>query len=130
LLRDQTIAYANFIERIVEIADIMQKRFYVVVPLDDEPEKKPVLAQFFSWMGVDDTITKALSRSRRFRGMSSKLRDQINIVESGLHNVGLMTNRLNTQELIELYYQIYNPVTSQQQKLPKDGDYNTENLVL
>ncbi len=130
LLREQTIAYADFVERIVEVADIMQKRFYIVVPLDDQPEKKPVLAQFFQWMGVDDTITKALNRSRKFHGMSARLRDQINIVESGLHNVGLMTRRLNTQQLIELYYQIYNPKTSQQQKLPANGDYNTENLVL
>jgi len=130
LLREQSIAYADFIERIVEVAEIMQKRFYVIVPLDDEPEKKPLFSQFFAWMGIDDSVSKALNRSKRFSSLSVRLNDQITIVESGLQNVGLATKRLKTKELIELFYQIYNPETSQEQKLPKDGNLNTENLVL
>lgn len=130
LLKDQSLAYADFIERIIEVAEIMQKRFFVIVPLDDEPEKKPVFSQFFAWMGIDDSLSKALNRSKRFNGLSLRLNDQITIVESGLQNVGLGTKRLKTRELIELFYQIYNPDTSQEQKLPKDGNLNTEDLVL
>src|SRR3989338_10153535 len=37
LLKAQTEAYAAFIEKIVDVADIMQKRFSVIVPLDDVP---------------------------------------------------------------------------------------------
>lgn len=131
LLKEQSMAYANFIERVIEVAEIMQKKFYIIIPLDDTPEKKqPLVSQFMSWMGVDDSVSKALSRSRKFHGLSSRLNDQISIVESGLQNVGLSTKRLNTQELIELFYQIYNPKTSQEQKLPKSGDLNTKKLVL
>ena len=125
LLRDQTYAYADFMEKIVEVADIMQKRFLIVVPLDDnEEKKKSALSQFFSWIGIDDSSSKVNHRRKYFLEKAAKLKERINLVESGLHNVGLRTRRLTTMELIELYYQIYNPKTSQEQKLPEDINTN------
>ena len=120
LLREQTETYATFVEKIVEVADIMQKRFLVIVPLDDTEEKKSPLAQFFSWIGIDDSSSKITHRRKYFNEKATKLKDRVNLVDAGLRNIGLMTRRLNTMELIELYYQIYNPKTSQEQKLPKD----------
>lgn len=127
LLRNQTIAYANFIEKICEVADIMTKSFFVVIPLDDSQETKSSLAKFFEWMGLDDTEAKAVQRYRLFVEKHNKLKDRMNLVESGLNNVGLITRRLTTSELIELYYQYYNPHTSQEQKL--GGSINTAPLV-
>ena len=128
LLKDQTIAYALFIENLVEVADIMQKRFYIIIPQDDRPPKQNNLAQFLNWMNIDDSAAKVSKKNRRFHQRSILLRDRINLVESGLHNVGLISKRLSTRELIELYYEMYNPKTSQNQKLPKE--LNTEDLVL
>ena len=124
LLRDQTESYAVFIEKIVEVADIMQKRFLVIVPLDDAEEKKSSLSQFFSWFGIDDSASKINYRRKYFSEKSVHLKDRVNLIESGLRNVGLMTRRLSTTELIELYYEVYNPKTSQEQKLPKDLNIN------
>jgi Fe2+ transport system protein B len=128
LLRDQTIAYANFIEKIVDVADIMTKKFYIIIPLDDSQEKKSALSNFFKWLGLDDTEAKAIQRYRDFVQKHSKLKDRINLVESGLNNIGLITKRLTTGQLIELYYQSYNPHTSQEQKL--QDNINTAPLVL
>jgi len=130
LLRDQTTSYADFIERIVEAADIMQKRFYVVVPIDEAPEKKSAFSAFFNWMGIDDTSGRALKRHQQFERRASPLKDRVNLVETGLRNIGLITHRLTTRELIELYYHAYNPSTSQEQKLSKMTDLNTAELVL
>ena len=120
LLREQTESYALFVEKIVEVADIMQKRFLVVVPLDDTEQKKSPLSQFFSWIGIDDSKSKITYHRKYFTQKAAKLKDRVNLVDSGLRNIGLSTRRLTTIELIELYYQIYNPTTSQEQKLPKD----------
>lgn len=120
LLREQTESYANFMEKIVEVADIMQKRFLIVVPLDDAEEKKSALSQFFSWVGIDDSSSKVNHRRKYFLEKANKLKERVNLVESGLHNVGLRTKRLTTMELIDLYYKIYNPKSSQEQKLPTD----------
>jgi hypothetical protein len=98
----------------------MHKRFLVVVPLDDTEEKKSPLTQFFSWIGIDDSKSKITYHRKYFDQKAIKLRDRVNLVDAGLRNIGLSTRRLTTMELIELYYQIYNPTTSQEQKLPKD----------
>lgn len=130
LLRDQTFAYASFVEKIVDIAEIMQKRFLVVVPLDDTPTKSSIFSQLFAWFGIDDTPAKALARRKRFEEKQGFLRDRVNIVQSGLHNVGLMTKRMNTQELIELFYQIYNPKTAQEQRLPHLSHLKEQSMIL
>jgi len=130
LLREQTISYATFIEKIVDVADIMQKEFYIVVPLDDKPHKKNVFAQFFSWLQIDDSITKALQRNRSFQRQAARLKERIDLVETGLHNIGLGTKRLETLELIKLYYHTYNPEISKVQKIKQESDINTEKNVL
>ena len=130
LLKKQTQSYADFVEKIVDVADIMQKRFYVVIPLDDTAPKRSPFSLFFSWMGMGDNSGKALQRHKSFQGKHNKLRERVNLIQTGLHNVGLMTKRLKTHELIELYYQIYNPGTSQEQKITNVKDLNVEKMVL
>ena len=133
LLKGQTVAYRDFVQKIVDVADIMQKSFYVVVPLDDTPrkKKKSLFFQFTSWLQIDDSIGKVLSRNRAFNSQTVRLRERIDLVETGLHNIGLGTKRLETMELINLYYKIYNPDSSQVQKLPEqEVELNTEDTSL
>ncbi|MEK7590858.1 MAG: TraC family protein [Patescibacteria group bacterium] len=120
LLKDQTFAYANFIEKLVDVADIMQKHFYVVVPYDHSIRKKTIFEKFFGWISPDDSAAKASQRNREFAEVSRKLKERVNLVQTGLENLGLSSRRLTTHELIALYYQIYNPRTSEEQKLPVD----------
>jgi type IV secretory pathway VirB4 component len=130
LLKEQALAYGTFIEKIVDIADIMQKEFYVVIPLDDVPRKKGVIHQFLSWIHIDDTLAKALQRNKQFTNQAMRLKERIDLIETGLNNVGIGTKRLNTMDLIRLYYRIYNPISSKNQKLPETGEFNTEENVL
>lgn len=130
LLKDQTTAYANFVEKLVDIADIMQKRFYVIVPVDMNPRKKTLVEQFFNWISPDDNITKAMSRNREFIAGSKELRERVTLVQTGLENIGLQSKRMTTHELIQLYYSIYNPRTSEEQKLPPDGALRNDKTTL
>lgn len=131
LLKKQTESYSLFVEKVVEVADIMTKRFYVIVPLDnEEPGKgKPhALKQFFSWMQIDDSESKAVQRYRSFMSKHTRLMDRVNLVQSGLNSIGLISHRVNTRDLIELYYKTYNPQLSAEQKL--DQYPNLDPLVL
>lgn len=130
LLKKQTIAYAEFIEKLIDVADIMQKHFYVVVPYDQTARQKTLIEQFFSWLSTDDSASKANTRNREFLQGSRLLKDRVNLVQTGLENIGLQCKRLTTHQLIELYYQIYNPRTSQEQKLPADEQMRIERNVL
>jgi len=131
LLREQTVAYADFIERLIDVAEIMQKRFYVSIPMDMVPRGKTLFEQFFGWISPDDSAAKAAQRNRDFGQGSKVLRDRVNLIQTGLENIGLTSRRLQTQELIELFYQIYNPQTSQEQKMPgTDGGLNVAKNIL
>jgi hypothetical protein len=131
LLKAQTLAYASFMQRLIDVADIMQKRFYVIVPIDKNVRHKTMMEQLFEWISPDDTGSKANVRNHEFNTYSKQLVERVELVSSGLSNIGVHPRRLNTRELIELMYQIYNPKTSQNQKLPKDMDpMNVEKTTL
>lgn len=131
LLRDQTESYVEFMRKLIQVADIMEKRFYVVIPLDHTIRKKTLVEQFLDWMHLDDTLGKALSRNREFPALSKQLNERCELVLSGLTNIGLHAKRMNTKELIELMYKVYNPKTSQLEKIPEDlGTLKTEKTTL
>lgn len=131
LMKDQTIDYADFMEKLVDIADIMQKNFYIVVPVDAPSKtKRGLIQRFLEWINVDDTRSKALQRSREFRAYAKILRDRITLIQSGLENVGITMRRLKTDELVQLYYSIYNPITSQKQKFKNISELNPDKAAL
>lgn len=131
LLKKQTLSYVGFMERLIDVADIMQKRFYVIVPVDKSTRRKTLFEQFFEWINPDDTGAKATTRNREFATGNKELTERVELISSGLGNIGLHPKRMNTRELIELMYQIYNPKTSQNQKLPKDMEaLNIEKTTL
>lgn len=130
LMKEQTLAYATFVEKIVEIADIMQKRFYIVIPLDDTPYKPNAWNRFKKWMNVDDSLSKASARNKKLSNQLVRLKERIDLVETGLRNIGVTPRRLNTIELIRLYYEQYNREQSKNQKLPDELEFNTARNVL
>ena len=120
LLKQQTLSYVGFMQRLLEVADIMQKRFYVVIPVDRNIRKKTLIEQFFDWINPDDTAAKSAYRSREFARGLKDLNERVDLVEAGLNAIGLRSKRMGTRDLLDLYYQIYNPKTSQHQKIPQD----------
>jgi hypothetical protein len=111
LLRAQTLDYVGFIESVITRANIMQKKFYVVVP--HEPSG-------FKQLGA---LSKLISANpgnvqvQDFENEKRYLMQKAETVASGLAGVGIRAIQLNTQELIELYYGVYNPEQAQIQKL-------------
>lgn len=131
LLKEQTEAYGSFVSQIINFADIMQKEFYIVIPLDRSRQKKTVFESFLQWMNVEDSARKMRSRRESFLKNQNLLSDRIELVESGLENIGLKTSRLKTMDLIKLFYRVYNPEGSLRQKLPEEtGALSLDQTVL
>lgn len=120
LLKDQTLAYAHFIEQILSVANIMQKRFYVIVPIDHFQPQLTFFGRLFSWLAGGSARLKTMQRNLNTAQFDKKLDERIELVHTDLENIGLHARRLTTRELIELYYQVYNPDTSNVQKIPED----------
>jgi hypothetical protein len=117
LLQRQTYEYIDYIQRLVEYADIMEKEFYVIVPFDPFRSVKPnILQRFFQNLSPKDTFTEFKKRHKEFANLKKNLNQRMNTVKSGLQNSGLQVEQLKTKDLIELFYEIYNPITSRTQK--------------
>lgn len=123
LLKRQAEDYVQFMSKLVDIADIMQKKYFIVIPVDaGTKEKRSLTQRFMEWMNVDDTRAKAADRARNFDSHSKVLRDRVTLISSGLENIGITVQRLKTEDLVRLFYSIYNPGTSQKETFGTLGD--------
>lgn len=127
LLKEQTLDYMDYIKRLIEYADIMQKEFYVVIPYDPPRAKKITMVQkFMTYMSPKDNITELRQRHREFESVRKGLNQRLNVVKSGLQNVGLKVDELTTPELVTLFYECYNPRTSRLQKIHKNDELDIQ----
>jgi len=118
LLKNQVVEYGEYVRRLVEFADIMDKQFYIVIPYDTYRAANPNLFQsFWNYIHPGDSISAFEKRQREFNEVSKKLTERIDAVVGGLENCGLQTRKLKTPELIKLYYNIYNPLTARNEKV-------------
>lgn len=115
LLKIQTGEYIKYVEELVSLGDIMSKSFYVVVPYNPLSDKHKTFFSSISELFKPAAVVSL--RGRRFERFKSELDRRLDSIQSGLISAGLKTVRLDTQGLIELYYDSYNPTTSPNQKL-------------
>ncbi|MFA7653904.1 MAG: TraC family protein [Candidatus Magasanikbacteria bacterium] len=126
LLRTQIADYRSFVAELVQLGNIMNKNFFVVVPYDPLSNKK---RSFWSRLSevVNPAITIKLKESR-FLQRKHDLDTRVRIVESGLHGMGLEVARLDTQSLIELIYNTFNPDIALAEPLPALNQIQLESV--
>ncbi len=115
LLKIQTHEYIEYIQELVSLGEIMSKSFYVVVPYNPLSDKHK---GFFSSINeVLKPATLVRMKGKRFDRYKKELDRRLESIASGLASAGLKTVQLDTQGLIELYYNTYNPVTAENEEL-------------
>jgi type IV secretory pathway VirB4 component len=118
--------YLEYMQVITEQSNIMDKKFYVVVPFSPTEEAKPDIATSKSFFyGLVDIFSSkergvTINEADLLRA-KDELRNRVQSILSGLRQSSIQGIALDTQELIELYYNTYNPDTSVRQQL-KDFD--------
>lgn len=110
LMRIQIREYIEFIKSFVEGADIMTKHFFVVVPYTPSAidVRKGFLANM-PWNAKNDSDKKDGVQKTAFEENVSQLDQRLAIVQQGLIRTGVRTVQLDTEEVIELLYKIFNP---------------------
>ncbi len=107
LLRAQIADYRQFVGELVELGQIMQKRFYVVLPYDPLTNKQK---KFFTRLGEALSPAAAAKLSnKQYAERREQLTRRCQLLGGSLLSMGLQSVRLDTQGLIELYYNAYNP---------------------
>lgn len=118
LLKEQTLEYAEYIKKLVEYADIMEKNFYIVVPYDPyRSQKVSMFSKFMQSISAQDSIDSIKRRHHEFDELNKHLTERVNSVKNGLEACNLRVAQLTTPQLVELFYKIYNPETAHNEKI-------------
>ncbi|MFH1175588.1 MAG: hypothetical protein V1698_02610 [bacterium] len=119
LLRMQTTEYRSFVKELVEMGDIMNKKFYIIVPYDPLSDKqKSFVSRFLNLFQPAYIIN--LSR-KRFMKRRYDVLQRVEYIRNGLASIGLSAILLDTQALIEVFYNSYNPDMADKQQLVEVG---------
>lgn len=116
LTRIQAEDYIGFVTKLITIANIMKKSFYVVVQHNTINVKNTGLfdkifsknSQTFEHVKISDV---------EFKQSTDKLTEKANIVANGLGGLGIHCQQLTTEEIVEVFYAIYNPDESTKQRI-------------
>lgn len=115
LLKIQIQSYVKYIQELVELGEIMTKRFFVVIPYAPGGSKRKGFWERFQEVFTPGSVIRL--RRKVFLDYKKELDLRVGHISGMLEGMGLKTVRLDTQSLIELYYNVYNPKTSARQPL-------------
>ena len=124
LLQIQISEYIEFVRTFVKASNIVTKNFYVVISFDPPLlETKEFSGETLKtlwkslWGSQKTSGGKALS-PQKFEEYKNQLWQRMENVISGLIRVEVRAVPLNTEELIELFYGLYNPGELEKGKPP------------
>ncbi len=129
ILQNQAEEYREFISGFIEKNPIMEKSFFIVVPFF--PTIMPSTTNIESLIPLPFLKRSRASeeKSRReteadFEENLEQLKQRVKQVAENLLIIGLEATVLKDEELIELFYNFYNPETVEKEKmiLSKEGD--------
>ncbi|MFA5872048.1 MAG: hypothetical protein WC858_05030 [Parcubacteria group bacterium] len=107
LLRNQITEYRDFIKNLVSASNIMTKSFYVTVPFALTEGKKE---NFIDRVRIAFNPKQAMAEKQmEFESFKNQLWQRADHIIAGLEGTGIRMIPLKTEELIELYYNAYNP---------------------
>ncbi|HWA32459.1 MAG TPA: hypothetical protein VG694_03350 [Candidatus Paceibacterota bacterium] len=109
LLKLQTKEYMDFIRNFTESVAIMTKNFFVVIPYTEESlraEKGLLKSGFFSKKTAKEAKVAA---QLDFEEKRSQLEERVNVIQQGLARCGIKSVQLGTEEVIEVFYKVFNP---------------------
>ena len=117
LLQNQTYEYIEYLKKLIEVAQIMKKEFYIIVPYDSlndvsvrdnsmfGPFKQFWKSIFNSW--VDIAMIK--SQIRQFSKTKKELLSRANSIKTWLENIWVKAQELEKSELVNFLIDYYNP---------------------
>lgn len=123
--------YIDYIDQLSQQTNIMDKKFYIVIPYFPHVDVQKAITQSKNFI----TGFTALFNSKEqhvvineddLAKAKTELRNRVQAVLQGLLQAGVQGLPLDTQELIELYYDTYNPDTATRQQLKNFNDLTAD----
>lgn len=115
--------YIRFIDILSQEANIMDKSFFIVVPYYPSGDINNFVEQgkgFFTRFLPSSRKTVTKIDEATYLKAKDEIKNRVDSIMSGLFQIGVQSVQLNTKELGELYYNVYNPDTAVREPL---GDF-------
>lgn len=129
LLQEQTYKYVDFLTNLIDLAQIMKKEFYIIIPFDYEGNASIRKTDMF---GIFKSFWAALSQEesaldiRMNRIRTDKLRkgnfERASTAKMSLESIGLKADILGKEDIIKLIYNYYNPRIKNENNLKADTE--------
>ncbi len=127
LMRHQAEAYRKFVQEVIKTNDVLDKKFYVIVPSGATINLDQSGA--FDWVSKLFGLQNKRSEVNVDKSMNDakiQLSPKVDHVIKEFGRIGVKSRQLSTQELVELYFDIYNPTTLSGQRIRTNiEDYKT-----
>jgi hypothetical protein len=107
LMRVQIREYIRFVQSFTDTANIMSKSFFAVIPYSPPAIGGGSGAGIFGAKktGAEATAAKNVA----FEEYRSQLEQRVGVVSQGMSRCGIRAIELGTEEVVELFYKIFNP---------------------
>lgn len=128
LLKHQAESYRKFIQDVIKRNEVLDKKFYVVIPSTDGGETTPnsgPMDWLFTLLGMHTKrITVDINNALKLA--QTNLLPKIDHMVKEFNRIGVRARQLTSQELVELYFDIYNPSSTHGQRIRTNiDDYKT-----
>ncbi|MDE2071747.1 MAG: hypothetical protein KGI70_03405 [Patescibacteria group bacterium] len=111
LMKIQIREYIAFIKDFTQRANIMSKNFFIVVPYDPALISRGggVKGALEGLVPGRASATTATVTDEQFEQYRTQLEQRVAVIEQGLIRTGVRVVSLGTEEVIELFYKLFNP---------------------
>ena len=112
LLKLQTKEYIGFIKDFTDTTSIMTKSFFIVVPYTHNT----ITMDTGIFKGIFSRKSQKAKKEEEeldFEEKRSQLEQRVSVIEQGLSSCGIKTATLGTEEIVEVFYKVFNPGESE-----------------
>mgnify|MGYP001558103841 FL=1 len=113
LMKIQIQEYIGFVRNFTETTNIMTKNFFLVVPYSPAFLQGNKSVQDILKLGKKESDAPQLTDQELFEENRTQLEQRVAVVEQGLSRCGVRTVALGSEEVVELFYKIFNPGETQ-----------------
>ena len=109
LLKIQAVEYSKFVKELLQLSNIMSKKFYVILPfyIYETPTKAGLLDVFTSIFSPSK-VAQQLD-AEKIDKYQQQLMQRAELVLDGMLGLGLKASLMEEAELKNLFYTLYNP---------------------
>ncbi|MEK7583117.1 MAG: hypothetical protein AAB483_01785 [Patescibacteria group bacterium] len=110
LLKTQLTEYAKFIQDLTKLANVMEKKFYVVVPyhaIEAVKNNTGFLGKLKDLFSATRHAAALTEENEKQYG--KQVEQRVAVVLSGLSPLGVKTKLLEHDELLQIFQRLYNP---------------------